>query len=134
MRRRTRLPGSGTRFLIAGATTTLITLGLYWLLLRFLSYALAYSAVFVVGIGISYVLNTTFVFQASTSVRTLTLFPLIYVGQYVAGLVVVAVWVDILDLPQSLAALAAIAFTIPLTYLLARLLFSRERRLRDPEA
>ncbi len=133
MSRGPRLTGSGVRFLIAGATTTFITLGLYLLLLQILPYALAYSVVFVVGIGISYVLNSTFVFRATTSVRTLALFPLIYVVQYGVGLAVVTAWVDVLGLPEALASLAAIAVTIPLTYLLARLLFSGQQPTADSE-
>ena len=133
MRLAGRVPGSGIRFLIAGATTTLITLGLYVLLLRFVPYALAYTAVFLVGIGISYLLNSTFVFRASTSVRTFALFPLIYVVQYVVGLAVVASWVDLFGLPETLAPLAAIAVTLPITYVLARLLFLWRRSATDPK-
>ena len=131
---RDRVPGSVVRFLLAGATTTVITLVLYVLLLSFVSYAAAYTVAFIVGIVIAYLLNSTFVFRAGTSALTLALYPFIYGVQYLAGLAVVAVWVDVLELPATLASLAAIAVTLPLTYVMTRALFawrgsSSDRRL-----
>jgi putative flippase GtrA len=108
-----------------------VTLGLYLLLLRFMQYTLAYSVAFVAGIVISYLLNSTFVFRATARARTLALFPLIYVVQYVVGLAVVAIWVDLLGLPDTLAPLAAVAVTLPITYLLTRLLFSWRRTVPE---
>jgi putative flippase GtrA len=119
------------RFLIAGATTTLVTLGLYVVILSYMPYAVAYSVAFAVGIGISYLLNSAFVFRTTASARTLALFPLIYVVQYVVGLAVVAIWVDLLGLPDTLAPLAAVAITLPITYLLTRLLFSWRRTVPE---
>jgi putative flippase GtrA len=115
--------GSVLRFLVAGAATTMVTLGLYVLLLDFLPYALAYTAAFVTGIVIAYLLNSVFVFRAGTNTRTFALFPLIYLVQYLAGLAVVAIWVDLLGLPETLAALVAVVVTLPITYLLTRSLF-----------
>jgi putative flippase GtrA len=50
MNRSHRVPGSVVRFLIAGAATTMVTLGLYMLLLSILPNALAYTVAFVIGI------------------------------------------------------------------------------------
>jgi putative flippase GtrA len=109
--------------MIAGASTTLATLGLYLLLLNFIPYALAYTVAFIAGIVMAYLLNSVFVFRAATSVRTFALFPLIYVVQYLVGLAVVGIWVDVFTLPDTLAALVAVAVTVPITYAMARWLF-----------
>ena len=124
MSRSHRIPGSVFRFLIAGAATTMVTLGLYVLLLNILPYALAYTVAFVIGILMAYLLNSTFVFRAATSARSFVLFPLIYLVQYLVGLAVVAIWVDLLRLPEEVAALAAVAVTLPITYALSRWLFT----------
>jgi putative flippase GtrA len=127
------VPGSVIRFVIAGATTTLASFGLYLLLLPFMPYAAAYSAAFVAGLVLSYLLNSTFVFRASSSARTAALFPLIYLVQYLVGLAVVGLWVDALGLPDTLASVAAIVVTLPITYMLSRSLFSWRRAAPDHE-
>jgi putative flippase GtrA len=131
MIRSLRVPGSVLRFLVAGAATTVVTLGLYVLLLDILAYALAYTVAFVSGILIAYLLNSVFVFRTATSMRTFALFPLIYLVQYLVGLTVTAIWVDLLGLPPEVAALAAIVVTLPITYLLTRSLLTRRRSLPD---
>ena len=133
MSRERRVSGSGARFLAAGAFTTLVTLGLYLLLLMVLPYALAYSLVFVLGVGMSYLLNSTFVFRSSANARTAAVFPLIYVVQYAVGLAVAALWVDVLHLPETAAALAAITVTVPITYVLARRLFTWQGSTHVPK-
>ena len=117
------VPGSVIRFLVSGAATTIVTLGVYLLLLNVLPYALAYTVAFVIGIMLAYLLSSTFVFRAGPSARTFVLFPLVYLVQYLVGLAVVAIWVDFLKLPEEVAALAAVVVTLPITYLLARSLF-----------
>lgn len=131
MSRSLRVPGSVLRFLVAGAATTVVTLGLYVLLLNIVPYALAYTVAFVIGIFMAYLLNSVFVFRAATSMRTFALFPLIYLVQYLVGLTVAAIWVDLLGLPPEFAALAAIVVTLPITYLLTRSLLTRRRSLPD---
>ena len=131
MSRSHRVPGSVLRFLVAGAATTIVTLGLYLLLLNVLPYALAYTVAFVVGILMAYLQNSTFVFRAATSARTFALFPLVYLVQYLVGLAVVAIWVDFLRLPEEVATLAAVAVTLPVTYVLSRWLFVSRRPSAD---
>ena len=123
--------GAPIRFLIAGAFNTLLTVVLYLGLLNLMSHAPAYTVAFVTGIVISYLLNRWFVFRSSRGLDTVVLFPLVYAVQYVVGLAVVLVWVDVLGLPAGAASIVAVMVTIPLTYLLSRWVFTRTPRRHE---
>lgn len=108
------------RFLIAGAINTAVTYAIYLLLLPMLGYAIAYSIAYVIGIALAYVLNIRFVFRVSQNRRGMLLFPLVYVVQYLVGIITLQVAVREFDVPQKLALLASITMNIPVTYLLSR--------------
>jgi putative flippase GtrA len=109
------------RFLIAGAANTVATYGVYLALLPLLNYAVAYSIAFVAGILLSYLLNTRFVFRVAGSMRRFAMYPLVYVAQYLVGLAVLHAAVALFDVKEELALLASVAVSLPLTFLLSRL-------------
>ena len=109
------------RFIVSGALNTGITYGLYLLLLPILGYLAAYSAAYVAGIFLSYWLNSAFVFRAPMNWRGLVRFPLVYVVQYLLTGFLLWLCVDTLGVDQQIALLVAIAVTIPVTFLAARL-------------
>lgn len=111
------------RFLLSGAANTLLTYLLYVLLLDAFGHRLAYSAAFLTGVGLAYVLNRNYVFESHAGWRSVLAMPLIYLFQYGLGLTVVETWVTWLQWPRHLAPLAAIGATLPLTYLLTRAAF-----------
>ena len=126
--RHTAQPVTGTRgaplrFIVAGGLNTAVTLVLYLTLLAFLSHPVAYTVTFVAGVVLSYLLNRTFVFRSGGGVTTMLLFPMVYLVQYLVGLLVVLVWVDLLGLPAALASIAAVIVTLPITYGLLRWVF-----------
>jgi putative flippase GtrA len=51
------------------------------------------------------------------------LFPMVYVVQFLIGLMVVLVWVDVIGLPAQVASVAAVGVTLPITYALLRWVF-----------
>lgn len=108
------------RFLLGGASTTVVSYAIYLVLLRWLPYVFAYSIAYVAGIVWSYFANTLFVFRRAPSVTRAALFPLVYLAQYVAGTLLLIVLVDVLHAPKTLAPLAVIVLTLPLTYVLSR--------------
>ena len=108
------------RFLISGAINTAATYAIYIALLPMVGYSIAYSIAYVVGIALAYVLNTRFVFRVPQNIRGLLLFPLVYIAQYLVGIITLHVAVREFDVPQKFALLASIAVSIPLTYLLSR--------------
>ena len=110
------------RFLLSGAINTGATYVIYLALLPLLHYTAAYTIAYVTGIVLAYSLNTRFVFRVRHTARRLALFPLVYVVQYLLGVVALRVAIGTFDVPQKLALLASIAVTIPLTFLLSRLI------------
>ncbi len=109
-----------TRFLISGGVNTVLTYLVYLALIPVMAYTLAYSASYVAGIVIAYVINTRFVFQARMQARSALLYPLVYVAQYAAGVALLALLVEGLGLDERLAPAAVIVLTIPLTFVLSR--------------
>lgn len=125
------LPGMFARFLVSGGFNTAVTYALYCLLLLFWPYRMSYTIAFVSGIILSYFLNRVFVFRARSGIGTFALFPLIYLFQYLAGLAVVSIWVEMLAWSTLTAPFAAIALTVPLTFVLSHRLFTNGKE--DPD-
>jgi putative flippase GtrA len=86
---------------------------------------LAYTIAYVAGIALSYVLNTWYVFRVRRDLRGLALFPLVYLAQYLIGMLVLSLAVNSFGVPAKFALLISIAITIPMTFLLSRLVLKR---------
>ncbi|WP_414615197.1 GtrA family protein [Stenotrophomonas pavanii] len=112
------------RFLAGGALNTGSTFVLYWLLLLVVEYRIAYAISFVAGILLSYVINTKFVFRTNYSLRKVILFPLVYLATYLAGAVVLDLSVSRFGVDTRLAPFISICATLPLTYLLSKLVLA----------
>jgi putative flippase GtrA len=122
------IDASVTRFLMAGMVNTGLTYGTYLLLLQVSPYGVAFTIAFVLGIFLSYLLNTRFVFRRPASWRSFFRFPLIYIAQYLLGLLLVSFCVEWMNMAEWLAPLIALVVTIPLSYLLSRALFIGRRQ------
>lgn len=116
------------RFLAGGALNTGSTFILYWLLLLVMAYQAAYAISFVTGILLSYVINTKFVFRTNYTLRKLILFPLVYTATYFAGAVVLDVSVSRFGVDARIAPFISICATLPLTYLLSKLVLAGGRK------
>lgn len=112
------------RFLLSGGVNTVATYAVYLLLLLLLDYRIAYTAAYVVGILLAYALNRLFVFRTHRGLTSVLLFPFIYLTQYAVSLITVWIWVGRFDFPKVLAPLVAIVITVPLTYVLSKIIFS----------
>ena len=123
--RRHDLPATALRFLAGGIANTLATLLLYWALLAVLTPHPAYAISFVAGIGLSYLINTGFVFGTRRSWANLAAFPLVYLAGYGAGALVLEVATARFGVDPWLAPLLSVAVTVPLTFVLMRLLLRR---------
>jgi putative flippase GtrA len=110
------------RYVIVGGANTVITYLAYLALLPVMSYPLAYSLTYAAGIVIAYVLNARFVFRQPLRWRSALSFPLVYVMQYLAGIALLAVLVETLHVGADIAPALVIAITVPLTFVLSRLI------------
>ncbi|MGZ9710574.1 GtrA family protein [Glaciimonas sp. GNP009] len=117
---------SFARFLVSGGFNTALTFALYLLLLNVTSYRVSYTIAYLSGIFLSFALNRFFVFNSHRGVRSVALFPLVYVFQYLASMLILWIWIDQLGLSRKIAPLMAIILSLPITYLLSRLIFLKK--------
>jgi len=108
------------RFVGMGAANTLLSYGLYISLLQLFSYQIAYSVSYLLGILISYYLNTVFVFKSTFSFSKAFKYPAVYVIQYLLGVMLLVLLVELLNVSTYIAPLAVIIMTLPVTYYLSR--------------
>ncbi len=109
-------------FLLIGGFNTLFTYAVYLIFLLITSYTVAYTVSYVIGIGASYVLNASVVFRAQLSWKKAAQFPLVYAAQYISGLGLIYLFVEKLSLSPRIAPILVVALTIPLTFILSRLI------------
>jgi putative flippase GtrA len=125
----TRYRRSGfARFLVLGSVNTAVTYGLYLALLPLLPYQAGYTVAYLAGIILAYVFNRNLVFLGHRGLRSVVLFPLVYLAQYLVSLLILWLWIDKGGLNASLGPLIVIAITVPMTYLLSREVFSESAR------
>jgi len=110
------------RFLVAGAVNTLASYAVYFVLLQFIPYLAAYTIAYLVGVVISYLLITRFVFRTPHRLATAVRFPLVCAAQYLIGSAVISLLVEGFGVQAWLAAIAAIVLSIPTSFLLSRTL------------
>ena len=115
------------RYIAAGAVNTALTYLLYLLLLPQLGYRVAYVLAFMAGMAISYVLLRFAVFRVPGRRFSVVWVAASHVVQLGVGLLAAEIWVRALHGPPALAALAAVAVSLPITYLMQRWVFSRKR-------
>lgn len=115
------------RFLLAGGTNTLFTLGIYWLLLSRVSYPYAYTISFVAGIVSGFALNTYIVFRTGWSWLRLLAFPSVHAVNYVVGLAIVWIAVTWMAVAEWAAPVIAAVAIIPLNFAMTRYLIKAGR-------
>lgn len=107
-------------FIICGGVNTLLTYVIYILLNLVFSYSLSYSVSFAAGIFITYFLNSRFVFKEKLSLRKAISYPVVYLVQYLLGIIGLYMLVEIIGIGEVIAPLLIVALTVPITYLLSR--------------
>jgi putative flippase GtrA len=112
-----------TRFLCTGGINTAITYTIYLILLQVLNYQVSYTIAYVTGIVIAFLLNRVFVFKTHQGWKSILFYPLVYVFQYLFGILVLWLVVSHIGLDVKFGPLVVVILSIPLTYLLSRLIF-----------
>jgi putative flippase GtrA len=115
------------KFIASGAFNTLATYVLYLALLPFLPYRWAYTVSYAAGIVLAYLLYRYFVFGSSGGRYGPFWVAAIYLFQYLLGLSLLTLWVQVLDAPPLWAPAFAIAISTPLSYALNRWVFRRDK-------
>jgi putative flippase GtrA len=90
-----------------------------------MSYKLAYTLTYLIGIYFSYYLNCRLVFREAAQWSSAIKYPLVYAVQYILGFMLLYGLVDFWNLSESIAPLIVIAATVPVTFMLSRWVIKR---------
>jgi len=108
------------RFLLVGSVNTAVTYIIYIIGTFIFNYLTAYTISYLLGIVISYYLNSSYVFNSSVSINKSILFFGVYFIQYIIGLVLLYWLVDLLLVNKALAPWGVMFVNVPLTYFLTK--------------
>lgn len=108
------------KFLFVGACNTLVAYAAYLLLATMYPYPVAWGIAYVLGIGTGYLANSLFVFKKPFRRRSALAYCGVYVGQYLVGIALLKLFLEVFGLPHWLSALTVIALTVPLTFVFVR--------------
>lgn len=113
------------RFIVCGVINTGGTFIIYLCLLWVVSYPAAYTISYVAGVFISYWLNARFVFHEALSIARAIQYPVVYLVQYLLGLGLLFLLVEVAHLSDIVAPLLVVILTLPVTFLLSRYVIRR---------
>lgn len=108
------------RFLVVGASNTLVAYFAYLLLVNWWPYPVAWGIGYLLGIASGYMANAVFVFKKPIRGKSALAFFCIYLVQYLVSILLLRVALEMLVLPHWLAAILVIVVTIPATFLFIR--------------
>ena len=114
------------RFVGVGGFNTIVTYLLYLTLLPFLAYEVAYSAVYVFGIGLAYWLNLKYVFHEKGTRKKMILFPLVYLLQYILGIFILYIAIDTFSIPKEIGPIIVVLITLPITFLVSKIILVKK--------
>ncbi len=107
------------RYVLAGGINTAITYAAYLLILPFIHRQVAYLLTYILGIVLSYALNTRLVFRQPLRWRSAVQFPAVSLLQYIVSALFLELFVA-LGMSAGLAGLVSILPTIPITFVISR--------------
>ena len=113
------------KFLLVGASNTVLSYVLFLILVRFMPYLAAYTVSYAAGIVNSYFLNVRFVFRERDSLASFLKFPFVYLLQYGLGMVLMWLLVGQMGIAPELAMAAVVVLTIPVTFLASRFVLKK---------
>ncbi len=108
------------RFLVGGGINAGATYLIYLALAPRLGDGFAFTVAYVAGIGLSYAINSLFVFRTRMEIGSALKFPVVYLVQYLSGLILVWLFVTVWELPRALSMIVIIGLNAVLAYLLIR--------------
>lgn len=123
------------RFLIGGGINTMLSYVIYWLLLPWLSYPVAYTISYATAIVSGFAISARFVFRTPWSWRKLAAFPFVQLLNYLIGLGTVTVCVRYIGIDERLVPLVATVIVLPINFMLTRglMLYGHKHTyVRDP--
>ena len=120
----------GLRFLLVGGFNTVVTYGLYCLLVIWWHPQLAWLTVFVLGLGMGFYGHTKLVFRGRLEKRKAVGYALLQLLLYALGSSLIYLGMHYAGLGPRAAAAVVIAVNVPISFVLSRWILSD----RAPEA
>lgn len=120
------LRGEPLLFLAVGGFNTILNYGLYLLGLLFFSYTVSFTLSYVTGLIGAYCLNSIFVFKEPLRLSSFLRYPIVYVAQYVIGVTLLRLLVEVAHVSPVLAPWLILVVTVPVTYRLSRYIIKRQ--------
>jgi len=111
------------KFGMVGFSNTLISLGVYYILIEFNAYyQLANVVAFIFSSLSGFFLNRMWVFKVSHQPLILQIikYYMVYFASLILGVVLSYVWVELANLSMYIAPLINLVFTIPFNYILSK--------------
>lgn len=120
------------RFVLIGCVNTIVTYVIYVGLVTFMPYGIAYTVTTALGILISYLLNARYVFRRKLRLAAALQYPMVYLLQYVFGLVTLYLLVEKAGFNKLVAPLLIVCVSVPATFILSRHILGRRRGIGGP--
>ena len=119
------------KFGIVGVSNTLISLGVYYILVYFgVNYLLANAAGFVLSVINSYFWNSRYVFKEKTESSGVKAFSKVFISygiSFCLSTVLLFLFVQVLEISEYLAPILRLVFTIPLNFLMNKIWAFKEK-------
>lgn len=119
------------RFLLTGSANTAASWVVYLFFNLFLPYTAAYTVSYVFGMVFTYYMNTRWVFKVPMKWSTFMQFPVIFAMRYCLDVGVLFTLVNYFGCPETFAPLMTIALTMPVGFLLSRLVLKHKAAPTD---
>lgn len=115
-------------FTIIGCLNTGLTYFSYILLLNFFSYSFSYFISYILGIVFSFILNSKVVFKTQITLWKFIKYPIVYITQFILNWLFLYILVDKLDINKQLAPLIVTVVSIPVTFLLSKIILTNSSK------
>lgn len=116
------------RYVFAGTINTLASYAIYFLLITWLPYPLAYGIAYICGLVIQYFMVSRFVFYVHMSLTTTMGYLFLHLVQYGLGVLLLYLFIDLLAFSIWLGSALAIGVIVPVSFILSRLWLMRDKR------
>ena len=110
------------RFIAMGGVVSVLVYIAYLLLLNLMEYRLANIVSYLGGLFFSYGLNARYVFRQPLVLKQALQYPLVYLVQLALSTLFLTGLVEGLHLPETIAPPLSITLTVPVTFLMSRLI------------
>ena len=114
------------RFAGCGTLSTVVTYVCYLGLLIFIQYPAAFTISYIIGVLVSYIGGTKYVFKAKHSSVKALIYPFVYVLQYVTGLYLLHLLIITLGMSEEIAPIIVYTLTFPITFLLSKFILNSD--------